>query len=308
MSGLQNKDSQSITFLDLGTKHQPLLQLLCSLDSTQAHTSRILCLPLGIKQASALLNPAIEALVQKGVLVIAAAGNYGEGTVTSPGIHPGVLCVGAVDDRGEEADFSGRRVDGQGFPSKPDIYAPGVDVEIPMEDGTVQKVNGTSFACAHVAGVAAALLEARPGATAEQLKAALIKTSKNNHPLTRKGGTIQAEAALREIKENPDLKWDCYQSIPEWFHQRFIDPRLQQQCRFFGRRNEAIEALVIGKPTTSQLLQKMKGSCGDQLLEYAPFQHFDTVHIKARAAFYEALFKEKGLHVASATDISYFDM
>jgi subtilisin family serine protease len=115
-----------------------------------------------------------DRLVRSGVVVVAAAGNSGfEGgdfatgfgyntvSITDPGNAEAVITVGSThrshphrhgvsyfSSRGPTAD--GRR--------KPDLLAPGEDVDGPVPGGGLQAMHGTSQAAAHVSGAAAMLM------------------------------------------------------------------------------------------------------------------------------------------------------
>lgn len=95
------------------------------------------------------LNDAVEAIVKDGVAVVVAAGNEGQDAANvSPASAPSAITVGATDDADKPADFSN-------FGALIDIWAPGVQVESSVPGGGSEKMDGTSMACPHVAGMAA---------------------------------------------------------------------------------------------------------------------------------------------------------
>jgi serine protease AprX len=137
------------------------------------------------------LNYAVERAWDAGIVVVVSASNLGPaaGTVSKPGDDPFVVTVGAVDSRGTAAteddrlpDFSGRGPTADGI-SKPDVVAPGahltslrspgslVEQSHPARgDGPYRRGSGTSMAAAVVSGVAALVIEARPGVTPDEVK------------------------------------------------------------------------------------------------------------------------------------------
>jgi subtilisin family serine protease len=124
------------------------------------------CPPLeGCDAAS--LAPAVAALRAAGIFVVASAGNEGPGcgSVADPiAIYDTVFSVGAVDEAGNVTEFSSRgpvEADGSGRP-KPDIVAPGAEILSALPGGGYGRLDGTSMAGPHVAGVVALMWSANP--------------------------------------------------------------------------------------------------------------------------------------------------
>lgn len=283
-----------------------LFNLVNGLHALLNAPSKIICMSVGVKQS---LNFALRNILKKysgDIQMITPSGNKGNGTVLSPGIHPEVFCVGAADKNGKVAPFSGRIYDEDGNCLKPEVCALGVDVEVELEDGSKHVVNGTSFACAQVAGVAAALFEANPEATINDVKMALIESCTPAEG--SRFGNINPEKALELIKTKVPYE-EQFQPIPEpeWLDEQYIDYRLISQCKRARRNNKDVEGLVVGEDTDA-LIKRLEEEMGDYLSEYHPFKNFDMAHIIAKPEFYDALFEQPDLEVASAVDINYFDM
>lgn len=105
------------------------------------------------------------------VLLVAAAGNEARrptstAPVGNPASCPSIMGVAAVDRNKNIADFSCSQTDNIG---EIDVSAPGVAVFSSFLNGTFEKLDGTSMATPHVAGLAALYLEREPQLTAQEL-------------------------------------------------------------------------------------------------------------------------------------------
>ena len=147
---------------------------------------------------------AADAAVQRGMVVVAAAGNDGCSSPSScwyyigtPADGDSVIAVGAVDVTKAKAGFSsfGPTADGR---TKPDVSAVGVSNRYASGASGYSSGSGTSFATPMVAGVVAQLLQANPALTPVQVRQILRETaSQANAPDNRLGwGVIDANAAV----------------------------------------------------------------------------------------------------------------
>ncbi|MFN2466209.1 MAG: S8 family serine peptidase, partial [Candidatus Dormibacteria bacterium] len=170
---------------------------------------------------SEILDPmsfAAEHAWKSGIVVVASAGNAGwkSSGLVNPAYNPYLVAVGASDPRGTVAtsddavaSFSNA---GNGV-RNPDLVAPGKSMQslrVPGSyidqnygsTGTISdrffRGSGTSESAAVTSGAAALLIQQRPNATPDQIKAILTRTatSLNDEPASRQGhGEVDLAAA-----------------------------------------------------------------------------------------------------------------
>lgn len=124
------------------------------------------------------MSLAVDNAVNKGVIVVVAAGNSGPdaGTITSPGCSKKGITIGAVDDNDNVPSWSGRGPTDDGR-VKPDLVAPAVGITSTWKDNLFKSLSGTSMSTPYVSGVAALLLEADPSLKPDEVKEALKTTA-----------------------------------------------------------------------------------------------------------------------------------
>jgi subtilisin family serine protease len=124
------------------------------------------------------LAKAFKAASDKGVVLIAAAGNAGpKSPPLYPGADPYVIAVTATDADDQVYANANR---GKYLT----VAAPGVDILVPAPDGNYEFTTGTSVAAAHVSGVAALLLQRDPKLDATGVREILASTA---NPLGARG-------------------------------------------------------------------------------------------------------------------------
>jgi serine protease AprX len=188
------------------------------------------------------LDRAVEKLWFSGVVVVAAAGNYGlatgpSGVKYSPGNDPFVITVGAVD-LGNSArpnddtvpSWSAYGYTYDGF-YKPEVAAPGRYMVGPIAPGAAItslkpgnmvgtdriQLSGTSFAAPVVSGTVAQMLARHPNWTPDQVKGALMRTARkvSKNPKAAGLGEITASrAAISGMTPNPNAGLDRYLTTP----------------------------------------------------------------------------------------------
>lgn len=113
--------------------------------------ARVINISLGATGDSPVLDAAVQYAQNHNVVVVAAAGNEQQTTLSMPAGIPGVLSVGAVDANGTQAYFSNS---GDGLT----LAAPGVGIVSAYADDKLVIGSGTSQATAITSGVVAYLL------------------------------------------------------------------------------------------------------------------------------------------------------
>ena len=118
---------------------------------------------------------------EKGIIVVASAGNEGletEPHVGIPAEAKNVIAVGAVQADENYALFSsiGPSYDGR---VKPDVMAQGQTVVLSDPIGNLVNASGTSFSCPITSGMVACLWQALPGKNAQQIKQLIQQSSDN---------------------------------------------------------------------------------------------------------------------------------
>ncbi|KAG5275668.1 hypothetical protein AALO_G00123220 [Alosa alosa] len=126
---------------------------------------------------SRTLNTACRDMVQSGAVLIAAAGNYQDDACRySPSSEPEVITVGATNHADQPLTTG---TTGTNYGSCVDLFAPGDDIVSASSDCPTcfTTKSGTSQAAAHVAGIAAVILNSRPNATSTEVLQLLLRHS-----------------------------------------------------------------------------------------------------------------------------------
>ena len=154
-----------------------IARILAGMDWIVGEGARILSMSLGLRGVHNDFVPLMQALRNRGILPVIAVGNEGPGTSRAPGNYDIVLSVGASNENDEVADFSSsQRFVRPGDPLVPDVVAPGVDTLSALPGGKFGEFSGSSMATPHIAGLAALLWQAKPGASVKEIETAIQRS------------------------------------------------------------------------------------------------------------------------------------
>lgn len=177
-------------FTSSGTGY--LSNIVAALYYAVSHNANVVNMSFDVSTPSAALNQAVSYANQKGVVLIAAAGNEN----TSAAVYPAALSgkvtgIASTSDWDTRSSFSNY--------GSPDVWiaAPGEYIISTFPGGTYGSASGTSFSSPLVAGTAALLLSAKPSLNQSNA----------------------ANALSHAIQLTPDLnhgRLDVYQAISAW--------------------------------------------------------------------------------------------
>lgn len=173
--------------------------LIQGIQSCKDAGAKVVNMSLGGGSSSVTEQTAMTNFYNSGMLLIAAAGNGGDTSLSYPASYDAVVSVAAVDSNRNLASFSQRN-------AQVELAGPGVAVNSTWNNGGYNSISGTSMASPHVAGVAALVWSNHPQCTAAQIRSALNRTAQDRGTAGRDTsfgfGIVQAKAAHDELTNN----------------------------------------------------------------------------------------------------------
>lgn len=174
---------------------------ILALNSVASRGAKIINMSWGGAPCMQNLKDTLQALNDKGIILVTAAGNEGTNSDNNP-TYPAAygfarqINVAATDSFDWMAAFSVR-----GYRTV-NIAAPGVGIVSSIPNNQYQSMDGTSMAAPMVSGAAALLWGAVPSATADQIKSSLLKgidLSPGSEYQVSSRGRLNVKKALDEL-------------------------------------------------------------------------------------------------------------
>jgi hypothetical protein len=283
-----------------------LARIILGLDWLAEFDVSILNLAIGLPTASPVLRTLVRVFTERNVLVVAPIGNRGAGAAGAPGIYPEVLSVGAADDSGGVAKFSGSANHPMSKAcEKPDLVAPGVDIVSTLPGGGFGARGGTSVSSAIVAGMAALLREAFPRACADTISRALRAACSpvaSSQALRTRHGSVRLEAAFEYLERGRDTNSRCHP--PAERQPAFVDLRLSAKlaCAKADERADAILEFTdyAARDSFERAARSVHRPEQDRLLN---LRHVPACIVRCPSQLIRAALELPALRVASACDV-----
>ena len=150
------------------------MPFLAGLEYAIKRRFRVINLSLGTTkpQYAAPLRDLLDRAYQAGCIVVAAANNLPQPSF--PSVFSSSLISVVKGEMIDAFDFSFR------YGEVIELVAPGVNVRTAWTNNGYRQLTGNSFACPHIVGIIALLLEANPNLTPFQIKSALYAIASQN--------------------------------------------------------------------------------------------------------------------------------
>lgn len=177
--------------------------------------AQIISLSLGTSSNDPYLRQAILYALDRGLIIVAAAGNDGCNCISYPANYPEVIAVGATAPNGNPAGFSS-------YGAQLDILAPGQSMATSAYSAANQTsayttASGTSFATPFVAGLLGLAKASQPNAAWEEITGAMFENSdrKTLTPAAPRSdvlgfGSVRAHTMLDRLR-TPNFSLQRYQ-------------------------------------------------------------------------------------------------
>ena len=173
--------------------------LVTAIQSCKNAGAKVVNMSLGGSSSNATEQNALASFYQGGMLLVAAAGNAGNSSLSYPASYSSVMSVAAVDSSRNRASYSQ-------YNSQVEISAPGSSVNSTYKNNSYATLSGTSMATPHVTGVAALVWSQFPTCSAARIRTALTATAQDRGTAGRDVyygfGIVRAQNALTYLQTN----------------------------------------------------------------------------------------------------------
>jgi serine protease len=173
--------------------------LVTAIQSCKNAGAKVVNMSLGGSSSTATEQNALASFYQGGMLLVAAAGNAGNSSLSYPASYSSVMSVAAVDSSRNRANYSQ-------YNSQVEIAAPGSSVYSTYKNNSYSTLSGTSMATPHVTGVAALVWSQFPSCTPARIRTALTATAQDRGTAGRDVyygfGIVRAQNAVSYLQTN----------------------------------------------------------------------------------------------------------
>jgi len=192
----------------------------------------VISLSWGISVDIPFMHDIIQDLSQKGIVIVAAAGNENTDTQLYPAAYPEVIGVGATDSSDKKAYFSN-------YGDWVDVSAPGLGINSTIPDDVYGVKSGTSMATPIVSGVAGLLLSEKPQLTRGQVKERIVNLADD---------VVFGEDSWYCCNNKAQARW---KSTPCWAHNEnwCEDNNVKQNCSIKCRLEGYADGTMVGSST-----------------------------------------------------------
>lgn len=168
-------------------------------DAVDVYGCKIINMSWGLKNDDPFLQEAINYADSKGVILIAAVGNYGSTTMYYPAAYENVIGVSSVGMDKNKSSFAQ-------YNKSVLVSAPGEKVKSTYKNADYQLLQGTSQSTPMVSGIAAVALSLDEKLTSEEFRQLLIETAEDlgdeGYDIKFGYGLVNEDALISKLMKN----------------------------------------------------------------------------------------------------------
>ena len=174
---------------------------IVAMNSVAARGAKIINMSWGGAPCVQNLKSAVDQLSARGIILVTAAGNDYLNSDYSPSYPAAFNALNQINVAATAIDDFMSNFSNHGYRTV-NIAAPGVGIFSTIPGNQIESLDGTSMAAPMISGVAALLLSARPLATAQQIKYAILNSVDIGSGVIQVSshGRVNARRALLELQ------------------------------------------------------------------------------------------------------------